>query len=130
MENIRNYREYRTAWEMLNIYAEMIAEHGFENIEKAKNRVIETKRAIRKYRDEKDERHIVRDYGIDGFVELVELPNGIENAEQAEEYCETCLRIEAPYSAYDCTGAWFTSWIKPVERGGKWYAYHRISVDV
>lgn len=33
-------------------------------------------------------------------------------------------------SAYDCTGQAFTSWYKVFVRGGRFWAYHRVSVDV
>ena len=33
-------------------------------------------------------------------------------------------------SAYDCTGQAFTSWYKVFARGGRFWAYHRVSVDV
>ena len=37
-----------------------------------------------------------------------------------------------PYypSAYDCTGQAFTSWYKVFVRGGRFWAYHHVSVDV
>lgn len=68
---------------------------------------------------------IVKDYGIDGYLAKCFFP-GFPNTRNLIDD----LWIEPVYSAYDCTGCMFTSWIEcfPVP-GGVW-VYHRISCDI
>ena len=73
---------------------------------------------------------IVKDDGIDGFVELVTLPEICTTMDEAEEYFTDFVKIDCYPSAYDCTGRPFTSWYKLFQRGDKFYAYHRVSFDV
>lgn len=77
-----------------------------------------------------DGRRIVKDDGIDGYIELITLPGFIKSMESAEEYFENEIRIEPCYSIYDCTGKPFTSWEKIFERNGRFMAYHRVCFDV
>ena len=58
------------------------------------------------------------------------LPEYIETMDEAVSYFEDYeYRHYYPY-AYDCTGQAFTSWYKVFARGGRFWAYHRVSVDV
>ena len=50
--------------------------------------------------------------------------------ETADEWFQYNEYMECIPSAFDCTGQRFTSWYKLVERNGRWWAYHCISVDV
>ena len=76
------------------------------------------------------ERRIVQDDGIDGYTELLPLPEYIETMDEAVSYFEDYEYRHYYPSAYDCTGQAFTSWYKVFVRGGRFWAYHRVSVDV
>lgn len=93
---------------------------------------VDYKRNIRDYhkRNAETDRHIVKDYGIDGYVVLIELPEWIESHHEAREYFKEHEYIEPYYTYYDCTGRPFTSWYKVFERRGRWMAYHSVGFDV
>lgn len=134
MKYIGNYRDYKQAFELVNLYEEIIAQHGFGDTGKAKEHVIETKRAIRKYRDKIAEdaemEHLVKSYDIDGYILLQRMPNAFDDMDDAEEYFDEYMRIRPTYSAYDCTGRPFTEWHKIVKRNDEWWCYHSIGFDV
>ena len=90
------------------------------------------KRSIRDYhkRNAETDRHIVKDYGIDGYVVLIELPEWIDSENEATEYFEAREYIEPYYTYYDCTGRPFTGWYKVFKRHGRWMVYHRVAFDV
>ena len=95
--------------------------------------VVNMKRGIRAYnnRPEQDAR-IIKDYGIDGYVELYRLPNELdaESKDEAESYFNSTRYEYCTPSQYDCTGQKFTNWYKLFRRHGHWYAYHSVGVDV
>lgn len=90
------------------------------------------KRALRKIlkgRDIKD-RRIVKNYGMDGFVLLIELPEWVKTYEDAEYWFEENERRVCRPSMYDCTGDSFTSWYKLFQRNGRWMCYHSVAFDL
>lgn len=94
------------------------------------NRVKKGVREYYKKEDGKQKRHIIKDDGIDGYVEEVELPAEIKTMEQAEDYFDACERLYYHPSAYDCTGQAFTSshfitWIR-----GRLVLCHSVHFDV
>lgn len=119
---IKNKNDLRNAYE----YLEMLKE-----FRKPIDRIENVKHAIREYthKEESTDR-IVKDYGIDGYVVLMELPDFLENQQDAEEYFEECHVIHAMPSIYDCTGQAFTSWYKIFKRRDRFYAYHSVCFDV
>lgn len=126
MEYISNAKKYREAWIMRRFIEQTIAELG--NGEKARAYLDDLKRSIREYRD-RPTLNIIKEYGIDGFIELDALPEQIETELDAEEYFEENMRLVCTPSQYDCTGQLFTSWHKLVKRRGRWYVYHAIACD-
>ena len=76
------------------------------------------------------ERRIIRDDGIDGYLELVELPESVTTEPDARDYFEACIEIRPMPAIYDCTGRAFTSWYKLFKRRGHYFAYHDVSFDV
>lgn len=91
----------------------------------------EQKKEIRKYYREYDNGiRLVKDYGIDGRIQLHELPEDIDSYEEAQWYFDTEEKMIYRPTYYDCTGQAFTGWYKLFKRNGKWYAYHRICLDV
>lgn len=120
-------------YDWLQICKEMCELYGYDVNEIAKDKIIKKKRKIRdiyKQENEKPEIHIVHDNGIDGYIELLQLPEEITIRETADEWFQYNKYMECVPSAFDCTGQRFTSWYKLVERNGRWWAYHCISVDV
>lgn len=133
--DIRNDHDLRVAYRMVYMMADTIAnatgmdKGTVESLLKANETIKEIKRNIRAYqRDKAAEREqvIVKDYGMDGFITLYQLPD----VSDPEAYFEENERITCRPSAYDCTGQAFTSWHKIIKRRGHNMVYHRIAFDV
>lgn len=124
---VKNSSDLKIAYEILNVYKGITE---CEKPEKLKERIAEQKREIRRFHKKTSDRRIVKDYGIDGYVLLIELPETLENLQDAEEYFEECETISAAPSMFDCTGQAFTSWFKVFRRRGRFFAYHSIGFDV
>ena len=98
-----------------------------------KNLAATIKREIRAYnnRPAPDSR-IVEEHGIDGYIELVQLPNELDKASKADaaEWFRENRYYEFYPTPYDCSGQKFTSWFKLFRRRGHWFAYHSVCIDV
>ena len=142
MYTICNEREFRIGYEILHDILERLAEKGGDT-ERRRERVIELKRNLRQYAHRGTavdvgmgfmcERRIVKDDGIDGYIELVSIPEVIDTLDGedgADEFFKTFLEIHARPSMYDCTGQAFTSWYKLFKRRGQFWAYHSVCFDV
>lgn len=143
MNKIRNNRDFRLGYEILHDKIELLKEKNVDS-KRIMNHVAELKRNIRQYANRNVnsfnigngvmcERRIVKDNGIDGFVELISFPEAfdtIDGEDGAEEFFKTFFEIHARPSMYDCTGQAFTSWYKLFERNGRIYAYHCVGFDV
>lgn len=135
---ITNKKELRWRYEQLSIYNEFRSQSDCPDL--IDERIKEIKREIRAYnkRDTsvnhgmgyKCEHRIVKDNGIDGFVELVSIPEAFDTIDGAETFFKDFLEIQARPSMYDCTGQAFTSWYKIFKRRGQFWAYHGVSFDV
>lgn len=123
MTQVRNTRDLRIAYGILRIA-------GRGNTGEFAEKLAELKQEIRKFNKRSSDRRIVKDNGIDGFVELVELPEYLKSTEDATEYFEEYEVRHAMPSMYDCTGQAFTSWFKVFKRHNKFFAYHSICFDV
>lgn len=129
MLQIRNERELRVGYEILDLLSDR--ERLGDLSEKLVQHIVETKRAIRAYTHRKDEdRRIVKDNGIDGYVCLERLPEHLEDQVDAIDYFRSFREISYRPSAYDCTGQAFTMWYKVFQRNGRFFAYHCICFDV
>lgn len=95
--------------------------------------MVDVKREIRAYthRPAPDSR-IVEEHGIDGYIELVQLPNELDEADNADadEWFRATRYLEFFPTPYDCSGQKFTRWYKLFRRRGHWFAYHSVSIDV
>lgn len=143
MNKIRNSRDFRLGYEILRDTIKLLKEKNVDS-DRIMNHVVELKRNIRQYANRNVnsfnigngvmcERRIVKDNGIDGFVELISFPEAfdtIDGEDGAEEFFKTFFEIHARPSMYDCTGQAFTSWYKLFERNGRIYAYHCVGFDV
>ena len=130
---VRNSSDLKVAYEVLSIYSELLSEHEEiepKKMEFVKEKIAEQKREIRKFYKKRNDRRIVKDDGIDGYVLLIELPEKLENLRDAEEYFEERETICAAPSMFDCTGQAFTSWFKVFKRRDRLMAYHSIGFDV
>lgn len=133
--DIRNDNDLRTAYYMVRTMADTIAQAtGLDR--KSAAEMINAgkwlkgiKRDIRAYQHEQDAqvtRSIVKDYGMDGYIELFELPD----VSDPEAYFEENERLVCAPSQYDCTGQVFTMWHKIFKRRGRYMVYHRVAIDV
>ena len=124
---IRNKHDLRLAYELLNLLS------GRPSFDPRS-----IKAGIRAYLKSDDgrfpnfgrERRIVCDDGIDGYLELVELPEAVTDEADARDYFGACIEIRPLLCAYDCTGQAFTSWYKLFKRRGHYFAYHQVCFDV
>lgn len=131
---------------MFRVYDKETARKAYEAIrmfstlddDVVKGMIADIKRNIRKwnkeighvhYFDADFEQRVVKDDGIDGFVELVTLPDGIDNVEYAEKFFHEYVYMEPVNSMYDCTGKAFTCWYKLFQRNGRYLAYHSVGMD-
>ncbi len=121
---VRNSSDLKGAYKILNIISKCGATERFKEI------VVKQKREIRKYHKKRSDRKIVKDDGIDGYTLLIELPETLENLQDAEEYFKGHEVICATPSMFDCTGQAFTAWFKVFRRRDKFFAYHTIRFDV
>lgn len=119
---IRNESDLRTAYDYLQIHREQGS---------PLDKQLDIKRAIRNYlHTERLMSKIVKDYGIDGYVLLMDLPDFLETQEDAEEYFKQRHVMRSIPSMYDCTGQAFTSGYKIFKRRDRFFAYHSVCFDV
>lgn len=119
---IKSKDDLRLAYDYLQIHKELGSPIDKQS---------DIKRVIRGYlRTEKSHDKIIRDYGMDGYISLMELPDFLESQEEAAEYFEEVHVIHAMPSIYDCTGQAFTSGYKIFKRRDRFFAYHSVCFDV
>lgn len=138
--SIKSDLEYRVGYEYLSILIEADRMAGCADPEKLRTLIAETKRKLRSYAHRGNavdvglgftvERRIVCDRGMDGYVELVSIPDVFDTEEDADEFFRDFLEIRCTPSMYDCTGQAFTSWYKLFQRNGQFWAYHSVCFDV
>lgn len=121
MFEINSYTDLKVAYEILEI--------AYESGRSQK--IADLKREMRTFFHRPiSERRIIQDDGIDGYTELLPLPEYIETMDEAVSYFEDYEYVSYRPSAYDCTGQKFTSWYKVFVRHNRFWAYHRVSVDL
>lgn len=80
----------------------------------------DTKRRIRENRDESILKgKLIKDYGIDGYLERIDLPE-VKTQAEAMEYCR---KITFDY------GRILTAWARVVKRGHGYAIYHRVITE-
>lgn len=133
---IQDSKDLRFKYEILLLLNRIKNKSNSIDMDSYNDFVNETKKEIRDYykREERKE-WLIKDYGIDGGIVLLELPKEINSIkinsfELAEEYFKTYEYRGYRPSMYDCTGQSFTIWYKIIKRNNKFYAYHRIGFDV
>ena len=128
MERIRNNRDLKRAYESLFIYNEISNEYGETDL--LKTCIKDQKRKIRAYIHKPTDRRLIKDNGIDGYVEKILLPNTLRTKKDAVSYFEEEEYMTCIPSQYDCTGQRFTCWYRIAEQNGRFYAYHCVGADV
>lgn len=120
---VRNAQDARIAFKIICVFDQ-------EGVRKP--HVVNMKRELRRFLRTPRTSQIVKDNGVDGYVELVQLPDKLDRYEKevAVEWFEGNRVIRPTYSAYDCTGRPFTAWYKIFQRRGHWFAYHSVAFDV
>lgn len=125
-------KELRALYEDLSLWNNILELYNVDK-SKVEKQIKDIKQKIREYDRPKEDSfnyRIVKTYGIDGYIELVELPAYVDNMEYAKEFTAEYIRIPSFSCAYDCTGRCFTNWTKVFERNGKFYCYHSVGFDV
>lgn len=123
---IRNKEDLKLAYITIKIY-----ETVQDSNDDIKQKIIEIKQKIRDfYRKDISRGKLVKDYGIDGGILLIELPEFLKSQQEAEEYFRKNEVITMQPSIYDCTGQAFTVGYKIFKRRNKFFAYHSVAFDV
>lgn len=141
MTPIRNSADFRRGYEWLGLLTELSTKCDKPDVARAE--IENVKRELRAYAHREItvdvgmgfmcERRIVKDNGIDGYVELVSIPevfDTLDGEDGAEAFFKDFLEIHGRPSMYDCTGQAFTSWYKLFKRHGQFWAYHSVCFDV
>lgn len=137
--SISSDNDFRIYYEILNAMVDGLKK-GVGNPDLARVKIVEIKRELRRWakRDPfirdfgaglRSTCRIVHDYGMDGFIELVSIPQVFGTLDAANEFFKDFIEIPCYYSMYDCTGRPFTTWYKLFERRGQFWAYHRVVFD-
>lgn len=126
MVHIHNWREAEVAYSLLLTFKQ----YGIDIVEEPK--VIKLKREIRRFTNLPVNRdRIISDNGIDGYTELVWLPDDLDSkSEEVLKRGQEISRAQLAPCAYDCTGAAFTIHHKLARRQGKWIVYHTVGLDL
>lgn len=130
MVDIRNSGDLKATYEVLMDIQALRPLPGRE--EAVQEHIRELKKDIRDYfrQQKNDGRCIIRDDGIDGYIELVMLPEYLNTKDSAAAYFEEKEVFQCPNLPGGCTGQPFTCWYRIVCRQGKMWAYHRVAYDV
>ncbi len=126
---VRNNNDARLAFDLINFVNNYAKEHPAMDLRNSPN-IIDTKRKLRAFINKPKNESIVKDYGIDGYISLIRLPEKLETEEAARDYFKEEEYLVCRPSQCDCTGQAFTCWYKLFKRQGNWMAYHRIAFDV
>ena len=130
---ITNTAELRQAYDDLSLLEMIARDPRCQKPEKAAQMIADTKRKIRAYQSGRDgdgmERRIVKDNGLDGYAELVALPESVHSLRAANEFFDDYIKLVCTWSAYDCTGQLFTGWYHIFQRHGRYFVYHGVCCD-
>lgn len=127
VRDIHDYDSLKKAYSVLLMFERFPGPVRSERVEEF---VTQLKRDIREYVNRVSDCHIVRDE-LDSFVELVKLPEKLSPLSK-----ESVLEWFYMHRAYrdddgmGRSGQFFTTRVRLFRRGGCWYAYHFVSVDM
>ena len=123
--------DYRVNLSLMRMLSE-VDPSGVDDPVKFSTALANLKRGLREYvnRDQDYGRRIVKDNGINGYIELVRLPDDFASVDEAESFFERFMTYRPTPCAYDCTGRAFTAWYKVFKRSGGFWCYHCVGMDV
>ena len=126
---IRDQKDLELAYEIIRLCDK--AQDKFDNPEKSKKTITELKHEVRRYTKQEDtKRKVIKEYGIDGFIELIDLPEEVTTLSEAAQYFLENIKIECSPTCYGCTGKLFTGWFKVFRRNDRYIIYHMVCRDV
>lgn len=128
--DIRSKNDLRVAYNLIYTMGDLIETvTGIKDRSTVLKAVEGLKRDVRAYnRKESDRVCIFCD--MDGYTELIQFPDYVETLEECEQWFDEVERLTYIPSQYDCTGQHFTRSHKFVNRGGRWFCYHTVAVDL
>ena len=132
MINIRTRDDLRLAYFIVHELSQEITEPDCtpERKEAVTRRVADWKRAISAFLHKPGtDKIMVKDDG-DGAVVRFPLPESLKTEDEADEYFREYDYMYYRPTYYDCTGQMFTSWYKIYRKDGRFWAYHRVDLDV
>lgn len=115
---------------------ESCLQNNIGNTHKLKIIVADTKRAIRKHNkriEEIEDTKIIYSDTNGYFIELIRLPKFVTSLAEAEKYFDEelfLLRYFPQYNRSTCYCNCFTENHKTIQRGNRFYVYHKIRQDV
>lgn len=126
-----NMEDVRINYSAMKLITDINEKYGIQN-EVNEKHIVAYKRGIRNYFKRKDaelERRVIQ-FDSDSYIELLQLPEEIKTLEIAKAWFDANELLICEPSPYDCTGREFTGSTKFVQRNGRWWVYHVISLDV
>lgn len=133
MMEVNNKNEARMAFDIIKSVTDCVTEDNGRKAHRLlsnANHLAELKREVRRYIKKSSNSHIIKDDGIDGYIELIKLPSDIDSLEKATNYFGQHYCRRFIYCAYDCTGQSFTAWYRIFKRGNGYIVYHCVSFDI
>ncbi len=130
---VNNKNDARVAFDIIKGVTDCVINENGRKAHKLLNNashLIELKREVRRYIKECSNSYIIKDDGIDGYIELIKLPSNINSLEGATNYFEQHYYQRFVCSMYDCTGQSFTAWYRIFKRGNGYVVYHCVRFDV
>ena len=126
--DIRNKQDLKLAYSLLGFLEDNLN----NKIAIRDNKCIkDLKKSIRDYSKINNEYpKLVKSYGIDGYIELMRLPELIDTVDELNEYFRENEFLTCKPSIYDCTGQKFTIAYKCFKRRGMNLCFHEVAVDV
>lgn len=131
MVHIRNNSDLKAAFEILWEMKGLTPLPGREGA--VQEHIRELKKDVRDYfrqQGKEYDRHIICDDGINGYTELVRLPDSLYTKDSAETYFRENEVLWCPDLPGGCSGQPFTCWYRIVCRQSRIWAFHRVSYDV
>lgn len=106
-------------------------EKGTSNLPSLVNIKRDLRRKSRLSSTPEDIKIFQRENEWDAYYEYFGFPEEVKTIEDARQFFNEYIRIELPYSSYDCTGRPFTAYAKFYDFGAEGIAcLHRIDLDV
>ena len=139
MMRVRTKKDYRDAYDWIAMLEKALAANGFGKPDFVRDDIIEQKREMRRWANMDSAVDVGMGFMVDSRVVqreeedailLQSIPEVFDDEASAEEFFEEFLKYHYYPSPYDCTGQTFTRWHKLFKRGGRYWVYHAIGMDI